>query len=200
MTRASRGLHYSGTGRPSAWSLFLALILGLGIGIGAGLAVTWWLWPVQYTDVAPDSLRPGHREEYLTLVSQAYVYDHDLRLAQARLSPLGDPTAVGAEIATLAERYVAQGGSIGSVRTLTALAYALGSPRADLVGYLPGREGTLTPVLQPSETPTPPSVETPTVIATPTEAPTETPTPVPTDLATLTVAETGTPAHESAEP
>ena len=210
MTRNPQALRYSRPPRPRAWLLLLALILGLGAGSGAGLAVTWWLWPVQYTNVAPDSLRPGHREEYLTLVSQAYAYDRDLGLAQHRLSALGDPTAIGAEIATLAERYVAQGGPAEHIRALTALAYALGFPRADLAAYLPEQAITLTPMARPTHTPTAKPTETPTEAATPTETPTEaatptetpTPTPVvlPTETSTLTVEDTGTPSLEPAGP
>ncbi len=200
MTRSSQTLRYSRPPRPRAWILLLALILGLGAGSGAGLAVTWWLWPVRYTDVAPDSLRPGHREEYLTLVSQAYAYDRDLGLAQRRLSALGDPTAIGAEIATLAERYVAQGGPAEHIRSLAALAYALGFPRADLAAYLPEQAITLTPMPQPTHTPTAEPTETPTAAATPTETPTPTPVVLPTETPTLMVEDTVTPPFEPAEP
>ena len=44
--------------------------LGLGAGIGIGLLVSWIVWPVEYTDVAPDSLHPLHREEYIVLIGQ----------------------------------------------------------------------------------------------------------------------------------
>lgn len=200
MTRGSRGLSYSKAPRPRAWPSLLALVLGLAAGIGAGFAVTWWLWPVQYTDVAPDSLRPAHREEYLTLASQAFVYDRDLSLAQGRLSAFGDAAAIGSEIATLAERYVAQGQATEHIRALAALSYALGYPRADLAAYLPREVVTLTPLPQPTQTPTAEPTEPPTETATATEIPTETPTSTPTETPMLTAEDTGTPSPEPIGP
>jgi hypothetical protein len=182
MTRGAKGLSYSRPPRPPAWPLLLALILGLAAGIGGGLAVTWWLWPVQYTDVAPDSLQPAHREEYLTLVSQAFIYDHDLSLAERRLAALGDSKAIGAEIAALAERYLAQGGASEHIGALATLSYALGYPRADLAAYLPREFATLTPVLQPTQTPK----------AEPAQPPTETPSSTPTGTPMLPAEDAGT--------
>jgi hypothetical protein len=106
------------------------LIGFLGIGVALGLLVSWWLWPVEYTDVSPDTLRPAHRTEYIVLIAQAYKHDGDLRRAQIRLAALGDLAAMGLEVATLAEQRVAQGESMSPadaehVRALAALSYAL---------------------------------------------------------------------------
>ena len=92
-------------GRPGGgWLLVWVLILAMGGGVAAGLGVSWWLWPVEYTDVSPDTLNPTHRAEYIKLISHAYAHDKDLRRAQVRLAALGDLGSVGVEVVTLADR------------------------------------------------------------------------------------------------
>ena len=195
--------------RPSPrWLWLLVLFLGFAAGIAMGLLVSWELWPVEYTDVAPDSLKTSHREEYIVLISMAYAYDQDIKLARARLAGFGDPAAMGPEIVTLAERYDDQGENTEHIQALTALAHEFGSYRAALATYLPDTTPiptwtpwptatstdlptatpTETPVPTPTQTATPTPTQTPTQTpthtSTPTSTPTETPTPVPTQTAT----------------
>jgi hypothetical protein len=178
--------------RSGCWLLPLPLLLGLIGGMVTGLLVTWWLWPVEYVDVAPDSLSLSHRQEYIVLVSQAYAYDGNLELAQARLATLGDPAAAGAEVATLAEQLIATGGRADRIRALAELAYGLGHQRAALAAYLSGQTGLATWTPEPTETPLVPPTSTPA--ETPTEAPTETPTaaPTPTEMPAAAATLTGT--------
>ena len=61
----------------SRWVLPLLLLMAVGTGIGVGLLVSWVFWPVEYVDVAPDSLMPAHREEVLVLIGMSYAYNHD---------------------------------------------------------------------------------------------------------------------------
>ena len=181
--------------KTSRWLPLLVTLLALGAGIGAGLWVSWGLWPVEYVDVAPHSLNPTHRQEYLVLISQAFVYDRDLGTAQQRLATLGDPAQVGAEVVTLAEQYVAQGKETASIRALTALSYALGFRRAALAAYLPDVIPTATWTPWPKPTATPTHTPTSTPIPTPTQTPTNTPDEPPTLTPTRDIA-TATPTSE----
>jgi hypothetical protein len=183
--------------RVGCWLGPLVAIAGLGIGVSIGLAISWWLWPVEYTDVGPDSLQPAQRHEYLVAIAQAYAYDGDLALAQARLAAAGETETTGVHIADLAESYLAQGSGGDRIRALTALAYALGHQRAALAAYLP--EGVPTPTWTPLPTAT--ATAAPTATATATETATATATPSPTHTATppatVTAALAGTPVFSA---
>lgn len=174
--------------QPGRWVLPLLLLMAVGTGIGVGLLVSWVLWPVEYVDVAPNSLRPSHREEVLVLIGMSYAYNRDLGLAQSRLAALGDTT--GSEIVTLAEKYASTGGDADHTRALTALAYTLGFRRAALAPYMPDfvPTATWTPWPMPTQTFTPP----PTATMPP--SPTATTFVALTAPATLTVTLTETPA------
>ncbi len=185
----------------SRWWALPALLGGLAVGIGLGLAVSWGIWPVEYVDVAPASLRPSHREEYLVLVSLAYAYDRDLALARVRLAGLGNPDAAGAEVATLAERYISEGGNPRYIRSLCGLAYDLGHYRAALAAYL-SISPTPTPAARPTptDTPTMPPTNTPTSTPTSTPLPSPTPTTLPAATPTPTTTLQHTPGAPTYEP
>lgn len=171
--------------------MLLSLLLGLSAGVGLGLLVSWALWPVEYTDVGPDSLYPAHREEYILLIAQSYAYERDLGAAQARLAALGDPVAVSGESAALAERYVQQEAGSPYTEAMAQLALDLGHNRTVLVAYLFGVTPIATWTPAPTGTPEPTATPVPTSTATGTPTPTETPTPTQTQTATPT--ETATP-------
>jgi len=156
----------------------------MAVGLAAGLLVSWWLWPVEYTDVSPDTLHPYHRAEYIKLISHAYAYDKDLRRAQVRLAALGELGSVGVEVVTLAEQYAAQGKDVHDTESLARLAHVLGHRRAALAPFMPG--GAPTPTWTPWPTATPTATESPT--ATPTPIPTSTPTIAPSATASATSA------------
>ena len=69
------------------WYLATGLILGLALG----LVYAWVLFPVQFIDNAPSSMREDFKDQYRALVAVAYVANGDLGRAQARLALLGDP-------------------------------------------------------------------------------------------------------------
>ena len=142
--------------RGGGWALVWVLILSMGIGVAAGLIVSWWLWPVEYTDVTPDTLHPFHRAEYIVLISHAYAHDKDLRRAQVRLAALGDVGSVGVEVVTLAEQFAAQGRDVHATQSLARLAHVLGHRRAALAPFMPGGAPT------PTWTPWPTATGTPT--------------------------------------
>ncbi len=179
--------------RPTAILLLLTGFLSLALGVGGGLWVSWWLWPVEYVNVGPASLRPEHRREYLILIAMSFASNHDLGMAQARLATLGDPAALGSEVVTLAEQFATDGQNPTQIRALAALALSLGYRRAALAAYLPD--------VIPTATRTPWPSPTPTITPTPTETPTPTWTPMPTATAaepptkTLTVEPGSTPTR-----
>jgi len=195
----------------SRWRWAPVFMVCIAIGIGGGLLVSWGLWPVQYVDVAPDSLHLAHRQEYILLISQAYAYDRDAAAAQSRLAALGDPQVVGAQVAALAEQYAGEGRRQEHIEALAGLAYALGVQRAALAPYLPVSVPAATWTPRPTATlpPTPTETATAPPTATPTGTPTQTPTRTPAPTATaqmatpdstsepaqqITVAPTATPA------
>jgi hypothetical protein len=183
----------------------LTLLVALAAGIGAGLLVSWVLWPVEYVDVAPHSLMPAHRQEYIVLIGMSYAYDRDLGLAQARLAALGDLAVIGPEVVMLAEKHAVQGVRDEQVRALAMLALALGFRRAALAAYLPemALAATWTPL--PTSTSTPSPTDVPTATPTPTTAPSPTPSSTPTrpggeQTPTATPARTPTPTPTTNSP
>ncbi|MRR32078.1 hypothetical protein EG834_17510, partial [bacterium] len=50
------------------WYLFSGLIIGLVLGI----FYAWVISPVQYVDTTPESMRPEFKDQYRSLVAQAY--------------------------------------------------------------------------------------------------------------------------------
>ena len=77
----------------SRWiQTLLAAILGLAFGLFYG----WRIAPVEYTDLAPNTLRADYRAEYTLMVAESYQNDKNLDLAARHLALLGsaDPTEI----------------------------------------------------------------------------------------------------------
>lgn len=69
----------------SRWAKFLiAVVFGAAVGLFYG----WVLNPVEYVDIAPQSLRMDYKTDYVLMVAEAYQADHDLGLAVRRLARL----------------------------------------------------------------------------------------------------------------
>ena len=70
----------------SRWiQTLLALILGLAVGLYYG----WRIAPVEYTDLAPNTLRADYKAEYTLMVAETYTQEKNLDLAARRLALLG---------------------------------------------------------------------------------------------------------------
>ena len=54
------------------------LLTGLVIGVALGLLIAYVIYPVEYTDTAPFSLRTDAKETLRGLIAQAYMADGDL--------------------------------------------------------------------------------------------------------------------------
>ena len=118
------------------WGMWAAIgaVMGLALGFAAG----WWLWPVQYTNTAPNVLRQDYHDDYVVMVATAYEVEGDLEQARERLKLL-DPEEPAAPVIKLAERLLEVSGSAEDVTHLARLAWALGATTPTLTPYLEGQ-------------------------------------------------------------
>lgn len=143
---------------------WLALLIGLIVGAAGGWAYAWFLNPVILINITPQQLVPEDQRQYIVLVSEAYLQDHDLDRARTRLDYLGIRGDVAQVVSDLADRSMQSGADLRETRALATLAEALGAnPRAAEIFSGTG---------QPTSV-----LETPTVTATFQGVPTITPTP-----------------------
>ena len=103
------------------WYLLIGLILGLLIGLAYSLLVN----PVIYTHSTPATLQEVDKDNYRSLIAQAYAATSDLERAQLRLALLEDENPVYA-LGTQAQRCVAEG-NMPDAQALALLASALQS-------------------------------------------------------------------------
>ncbi len=69
---------------------YAAAALGFIVGLFFGLVVLGWgLWPVQWTNADPSSLRPDLQEDYLRMTIDSFVLKPDNGLAVQRYQALG---------------------------------------------------------------------------------------------------------------
>jgi len=105
------------------------------VGLMLGFAIGWWLWPVQYTNTAPDVLRQDYRDDYVVMIATAYEVDGDLEQAREWLTLL-DPDEPAAPVVELAQRLVEVGGGAEDIARLVRLAWAVGTLPPELTPYL----------------------------------------------------------------
>ena len=82
--------------RANRWIFILfALILGAGIGLAYG----WYVDPVDFFDLTPDTLRADYKADYVLMAAEAYKAEQDPGLAARRLAIFGtkSPSAIAAE-------------------------------------------------------------------------------------------------------
>jgi hypothetical protein len=79
--------------------LWVLILLALAAGIGLGLAYGWYIDPVDYFNLAPDTLRADYRADYVLMTAEAFHVDQDPGLAARRLAIFGtkSPSAIAAE-------------------------------------------------------------------------------------------------------
>ena len=75
--------------------IILALLFGAGIGIAYG----WYIDPVDYFDLPPDTLRADYKADYVLMTAEAYRSEKDPGLAARRLAIFGSqsPSAIAAD-------------------------------------------------------------------------------------------------------
>jgi hypothetical protein len=179
--------------RPSRRTPPYYLFTGLLVGLLTGLVLALIFHPV-YVDAAPQALNDADKNAYRSLAAMAYVADHDLGRAQARLALLKDkngPFGVAAQ----AQQELSQNGadtSSGKALSLLATAFVPTLSAAQVVATpQPGATVTARPdfLLTPSATLDPNAA---VMTATPSLSPTPTERPL-TPLATFTPRVTATP-------
>jgi len=68
----------------------VAAAIGFVLGLIIGLPLLgWWVFPVQWTDAAPQHLRQDVKVDYLRMAIDSYSVNHDAGLAQQRFLALG---------------------------------------------------------------------------------------------------------------
>lgn len=112
-------------------------VIGILLGLALGLALGWRIWPVTYTNTAPDVLRQDYRDDYVLMVATAYEVEGDLSKARERLILL-DPEEPAAPPIELAERLADANGDREDIARLARLAWALGATTPRLTPYLEG--------------------------------------------------------------
>ncbi len=160
-------------------------IAGLIIGLLLGLGYTWFVDPVEIVNTRPVRLRIDYRHDWIRLVALSYVADGDLERARARLDGI-EQEDIERAIPALIEQYVAASHPAETLRSLSALAQALGAHTPAMSVYLDTPESpSPSPLPTPTPSPTPPPSHTPTLPTFPTPTLTSIPTPTPSHTSTL---------------
>ncbi|MBN2044060.1 MAG: hypothetical protein JW757_03490 [Anaerolineales bacterium] len=64
--------------------------VALAIGLILGLVFAWGIWPVQYTDAAPEHLHENFQVDYMRMVVDSFTLRQDNALAKQRIDALGE--------------------------------------------------------------------------------------------------------------
>ncbi len=69
------------------------VLVGIGFLVGLILGwfvIGWGIWPVKWTDAAPEHLRRDLKMEYLSMAVDSYILTQDAELAKKRFAELGE--------------------------------------------------------------------------------------------------------------
>jgi hypothetical protein len=69
-------------------SRWLIILIALVAGIGMGVAYGWYVDPVEFFDLTPDTLRADYKADYVLMAAEAYRAEQDPALAARRLAIL----------------------------------------------------------------------------------------------------------------
>lgn len=154
------------------------LLTGLILGLVIGFVLTMVIFPVQYSNVPPETLNQTDKDRYRLMIALAYQANQDLGRATARLGLLRDE-----DIASQLIQQSRRSESRNDAQILLNLAQGLQNPNPQPVI----NQDPSTPTITPSEQPTF------TATATVTLAPTNTPTIA--DTETIPTSETNQPTE-----
>jgi hypothetical protein len=75
------------------------IILVLLVGISIGIAYGWYIDPVDYFNLPPDTLSADYKADYVLMTAEAYRSEQDPGLAARRLAIFGakSPSAIAAD-------------------------------------------------------------------------------------------------------
>ena len=102
----------------------LYLLTGLIIGIILGIFFAWKVYPTEYFDTLPSSLKAEFKDTYRIQIASAYLANNDIIRARGRLDLLGDED-IQRGLAEQAQRIIAEGGDLEIARALGVLSAAL---------------------------------------------------------------------------
>ena len=77
---------------------WIFIVLALLTGITAGLAYGWYIDPVDFFDLTPDTLSADYKADFVLMTAEAYRLEQDPGLAARRLAIFGSqsPSAIAA--------------------------------------------------------------------------------------------------------
>jgi hypothetical protein len=73
---------------------YLWFFLMIALGVIAGLFLAWAVFPVQYTNTPPATLRIDYKTDYVLMVAEIYDAHPDLAAANQQLQFLGNQTPI----------------------------------------------------------------------------------------------------------
>jgi len=78
---------------------WILILIALILGIGAGLAYGWFIDPIEFIDLTPDTLRADYKTDYVLMTAEAYRIEQDPGTAARRLAIFGSqsPSAIASE-------------------------------------------------------------------------------------------------------
>jgi hypothetical protein len=159
--------------RRGHWYLLTSAVIGTALGV----FLAWVVFPVQYTEAFPASLRADFKDEYRYMIAASYAVTGNLGRARARLALLEDKDIIQA-LGDQSQRMLANNTAPDVVRSLADLSQALQANPAPTASP-PQTETPIPPQLLPTITEESTSAEVPAPASdTPTtQADTQTPTP-----------------------
>jgi hypothetical protein len=88
-------------------SHWVFIVLALLAGAGMGLAYGWYIDPVDFFDLTPDTLSPDYKADYVLMIAEAYRAEQDPGQAARRLAVFGSqsPSAIAASGLEYARAY-----------------------------------------------------------------------------------------------
>lgn len=157
------------------WYLLTGMILGLGLG----LFISWVIFPVKFTETAPEILASKYKETYRVRIAESFLSNNDIGRTRQRLALLNDTDPIQLLVAQ-SQRLLADGGSSQDAEALAKLASALqnlpvvntpvpeNSPQSstDTSGTAVGIQ-TATAQVEPTQTPAQTFTPRPTLIQQP---------------------------------
>ncbi|HSG45819.1 MAG TPA: hypothetical protein VLA72_21980 [Anaerolineales bacterium] len=103
--------------KPTRWILiFIALI----VGIAAGFTYGWYIDPIEFIDLTPDTLRSDYKTDYVLMTAEAYRVEQDPGTAARRLALFGaqTPSAIASEALDYARTNVFPDSDIALIQEL----------------------------------------------------------------------------------
>jgi hypothetical protein len=78
---------------------WILIVIALIAGVGMGLAYGWYIDPIDFFDLTPDTLRADYKADYVLMTAEAFRFEQDPGLAARRLAIFGaqSPSSIAAD-------------------------------------------------------------------------------------------------------